>query len=386
MARLVNQWGQGRVLRHSTNPPKRVVVVEPYGMGDAISLLPLVESLLSGGQEVVVCARKVWRELLPPEIIWVEAEVPWASYEDGKKYKLSSLSGREMQRCLHSLREVSRGALGIDPRGDIRSVLLLWLAGCGRVLSLSHYLGCDLKVPHWAAELLPYSEADRRWQMNARFLKLMDPGNAEFAALSPGRPKLRERLLRPEDISGDESEKSNMLDFAGPESSHGEIDSQKPVALIPMTPWPGRAWPDANWQTLLHRLQDEGINVRVFCGPGQEKAVQAVMGDGGNVSVCHSLVEWARALVSCRAVVTIDSGPMHLADALDVPLVALFNFGRLPLWAPSAPHSVVLHRLDDADYEPAHQTDGEIARGRRLMARHTVDDVYQALSQFLQKR
>jgi ADP-heptose:LPS heptosyltransferase len=86
-------------------------------------------------------------------------------------------------------------------------------------------------------------------------------------------------------------------------------------------------------------------------------------------------MEWKRQLSLCAAVVTVDSGPMHLADALGVPLVALFGQGRVSLWAPGGKRSCVLHRQDDPEFRAVHPTMSQIAEGQRWMGRISVDEV-----------
>ena len=63
--------------RNGTTIPKpKVVLLEPFGMGDAISLLPLVSLLHDHGFGVIVCARPAWRSLFPGYVEWIDGSVP----------------------------------------------------------------------------------------------------------------------------------------------------------------------------------------------------------------------------------------------------------------------------------------------------------------------
>jgi ADP-heptose:LPS heptosyltransferase len=344
-----------RVLRPhpaTPTPGQKIVLLEPFGMGDALSLLPLVALLHERGHQVVVCARPAWRTFFPDHVQWVDSAVPWASYGDDEKYRLKSLIGNSFRKFLSSLRQAAAGHIGMDTRGDSRSTLLLWLAGCRPVYSLDRYLGSDLRNLRTAARMLPLDPRLRRWQVNAQFAR---PLGCSLDALS--RPHLSRR------------------------TSPGSTQSPRPVGIVPITPWPGRAWPAACWQELITRLQRNGTPVLVLAGPGQDAAVRAAVGPDAPLRLCRSIDEWISQLSGLEAVVALDSGPAHLTDALDIPLVALYGSGQLPLWAPSGPRSWVLHRQDDPDYQPIHPVDANIARGQELMARHSVEDVLTALAE-----
>ena len=57
-----------------------------------------------------------------------------------------------------------------------------------------------------------------------------------------------------------------------------------------------------------------------------------------------SLGETAALISSCKVLVTTDSGPLHIADALDVPMVALFSSKNHPeLWRPCQSRAAVLN-------------------------------------------
>ena len=94
-----------------------------------------------------------------------------------------------------------------------------------------------------------------------------------------------------------------------------------------------KRWPAERFGELARRLAAHGdVGVLVFVGPGEEDVLPALgLADGPRVHVVRG-EELARviALVArCDAFVSNDSGLMHMAAALDVPVAAVF--GPTPL-------------------------------------------------------
>lgn len=338
-------------------PEPTVLILEPFGLGDVISLEPLVRGLVQHGYEVRLCARPEWQPLYPHIQQWVPAAVPWARHQSTAKYRWVDYHRPQFRQFLHQLRRAAAGTVGLEPRGDIRSVWLLHLAGCRRVLTLSNYLGSDLRVPAWAAERVAFWPGLRRWELNLRFLAALAGGDVR--AVGPPRfPHLAEAQTPPD-------------------SRH--------VGLVPVAPWPGKLWSPGKWQELAAGLRRLGWEVRALCGPGQAEAARQSTGQQVPVVVCDSVPAWAQALQRCAVVVTLDTGPMHLADALGVPVVALFGQGLLPLWAPSGPRSRVITHRDEA-FVPCHPTDANVPLGRAYMDRIGVSEVLEAVEAVAQSR
>lgn len=144
---------------------KKAIVLEPYGMGDVISLLPLLEELKKSQWEVTVLAKTSWRPVASPDLYrrWVSTMLPWASYHDGEKYaSLSALRSYILK--LKAELGNAHDFVGIDPRGDIRSVLLLYWLGCREVVSLSTYVGSDARLPSFAVKSVSAGTGLHRWR------------------------------------------------------------------------------------------------------------------------------------------------------------------------------------------------------------------------------
>ena len=94
---------------------------------------------------------------------------------------------------------------------------------------------------------------------------------------------------------------------------------------------PEKRWPVKHWRELLPRLAAArpGARFRLF-GTANEEAVAAAIALGLNVPLENlagrtDLPAFAAALADCRLLIANDTGGMHLANALGVPVLALFG-------------------------------------------------------------
>ncbi len=334
-----------------------VLILEPYGMGDVISLEPLIRRLREQKVEIRLAAKAAWRPLYPPSIVseWLDAGIPWTSYNSRTKYQWSSYWHASFRTCFRELRRLGSGIVGIDPRGDIRSVLLLRLAGCREVFSLESYLGADVRIPSSAATTVPFREDSKRWELNLQFLKLMR-------------------------ISSSPQSLPPRFDHFQTTARTG---SARRIGLLPVAPWAGKLWSRERWGELIAHLLSDHWEVRGLGGPQQSSATSHELGGKVPVEECSTIETWAEKLGSLDCLVTVDSGPMHLADALGVPVVALFGQGKLPLWAPSGPRSRVVSHQTDPDFYPCHPIERNAPIGRMFMDRIEVAEVLYAVREVL---
>ncbi len=94
-----------------------------------------------------------------------------------------------------------------------------------------------------------------------------------------------------------------------------------------------KQWPADNWSQLIVRLTDAGLNCALTGGPHDAALAQLISEASGadrsgnimNLAGQTSLRQTAAVLNRCAALVTGDTGPMHIAAALSVPIIALFG-------------------------------------------------------------
>jgi ADP-heptose:LPS heptosyltransferase len=90
---------------------------------------------------------------------------------------------------------------------------------------------------------------------------------------------------------------------------------------------PEKRWPVEHWRALIATLP--GQKFVLFGTPNDRAITDAVAAGFGerveNLAGQTGLVEFASRLQSCALLVTNDTGGMHLANALGVPLIGLFG-------------------------------------------------------------
>ncbi len=94
---------------------------------------------------------------------------------------------------------------------------------------------------------------------------------------------------------------------------------------------PEKRWPVAHWRTLLQSLVADYPDAEfLLFGTANDRSITAAIAAGFGSSVLDlagktDLAAYVTQLTRCRLLVTNDTGGMHLANALGVPLIALFG-------------------------------------------------------------
>ena len=98
------------------------------------------------------------------------------------------------------------------------------------------------------------------------------------------------------------------------------------AVLAPGARWPSKRWPAANWGELARRLPIRSVIVGAQSDAGLAGEIASCSGGAAvpfaGKSSLKGLVEIIRG---AKFMVTNDSGPMHIAAALEVPVFAVFG-------------------------------------------------------------
>ena len=112
---------------------------------------------------------------------------------------------------------------------------------------------------------------------------------------------------------------------------------------------PAKRWPVPYFAEIAQRLQKHGFSVWIIGSAKDREIAENIVALGNQASrnLCGSTdLGDAIALLSCaQLVISNDSGLMHLAAALDKPMLALFGSSSPKFTPPLSPHAQIL-KLD----------------------------------------
>lgn len=134
--------------------------------------------------------------------------------------------------------------------------------------------------------------------------------------------------------------------------------------LNPGAGWEGKQWPPERYGEVARGLAGVGLRCLVNFGPGEESLARAAAAAsaGAAEAVPSSLSELIAFTRRAQLFIGGDTGPMHLAAALGVPVVALFGPTSPARNGPFATRSMVLRSTLSAGTESAERA---AARSRR---------------------
>ena len=283
-------------------PDNRILIVKLSSLGDLFHALPAVHSI---------------RRHLNAKVDWVtqpEYQRLVDCFDDVDRVILfhRRAAFRGMKPFLHELRAKSYDIV-IDLQGLLKSAMIAAAARAERTLGPSyHREGSRILYSSVAGIRDGERHAVEQALDSARFLGAPD-GEIKFPVVFPGA-----------DIEG----------------THPRI------LFFPCSRWPAKNWPVERFVELGRRLAAErGASLYVAGGPEDESVCSEIAGSIGeaqNLCGTTSLPELGGVIREMDLVVSVDTGPMHMAVAVGTPVVAIFGPTRPEKTGPyGTPHRVV---------------------------------------------
>jgi heptosyltransferase-1 len=101
------------------------------------------------------------------------------------------------------------------------------------------------------------------------------------------------------------------------------------VLASPAAGWRSKQWPIAHYAALANTIwRESGMPLVVDCAPADTDAAREIV-NAAELGACvlhrSSLAGLIAATRRARAVIGVDSGPLHLAAALNIPGVAIYG-------------------------------------------------------------
>jgi heptosyltransferase II len=300
-------------------PVKRILVIEPWLIGDVVLATPVLRALRERypGAQISLLAKPHAEELLRNSGLVDEVivtDLPWTA--NTGKYRPSRYDRHAIAELVARLRR-EKFDLTIDCRMDIRSNVVTFATGAPRRIGYAFgggsYLLTDAlpaspddhhKVYDWLALLQPLD--DGRWGG----LDIADNLARRF------KPQLR--------VTPDE-----RAEAAHRMRALGIREDDLIVGIHPGASQPRRRWPLEDFAWVAEALAARhSTRTLVFLDP---ESYRETMGLADARFLKTSLRELMAAMTQCDLLICNDSGPMHIADALGVPLVGIFTTGN-PVW------------------------------------------------------
>ncbi len=323
---LLRALGPARMVQDilSPAPPltaiREIAAVKFWGIGNAALLLPVLERL----RERYPAARLT--------VVTLAANEPLLRHV---AHRVLTVRPRPLPATLTDLLRVlaalrrPRIDLAIDFEQYVRtSQLLLWGAGARQVVAFET---AGLRRAGLAHVRVPYDDGKHT------ALSYLDLARAGGARDGPYRP-------------------GGLVVEAATSARVGEwcraagVGARPLVVLHPGSGdnFPGRRWPTRRFALLARRLRDEADAVLAITGSRGEGHLVREIEEASDRPVWDlagrcSLAELVALLARAALLVSNDTGPVHLASALGVPVLALYGPNLPSLYGPLSGGSVAFY-------------------------------------------
>jgi heptosyltransferase-1 len=255
--------------------------------------------------------------------------VEWVHVSDFKGWRKGLSSGatwRDMTGCMREVR-ATKYDVALDLQGAIRSAMAARLSGAKSRVGAAEPRELPARKFYTALIATPGAHVVEQ--------------ALSLASAVAGEDLTYEPPVFPQDPATE----------ASADRFYSSIGFRRLAIINPGAGWGAKRWPAESYGEVARALADRGVAVMVNFGPGEEELAQQVRDSSGAVAraVNCSVSELIALTRRASLFVGGDTGPMHLAAALGVPIVALFGPTRPERNGPYATRSVVLRSPESVD-------------------------------------
>jgi lipopolysaccharide heptosyltransferase I len=155
-------------------------------------------------------------------------------------------------------------------------------------------------------------------------------------------------------------------------------DAKDFVLINPGGNWITKRWEPERFGALARKLMDDGLQVALTWGPGEDDIVSRIEPVAGPniLKISSTLPELVALCERSRLFVGGDTGPMHFAAAVGVPVVAIFGPTSSDRNGPFKREDIVIERR--LDCRPCYERDACPLEHLNCLKEISVDQVYEA--------
>jgi heptosyltransferase I len=291
--------------------PQRLLIVRLGAMGDVIHTLPAATALRRAFPDATIgwVIEERWAEMLctlpEPRSGPRSPRRPLADRihtVNTKMWRRSPFSAQTWEQIAAGLSDLRapRYEVAVDFQGAARSALLA----------------------HWSGAPVIYGIAQPRENVASMFYTRQ--------VIARGSHVIEQNLSLAEAVAHQPLQMS-QIEFPRDHATEKQVMERRGngdfVLLNPGAGWGAKQWPAERYGQVAKQLATDGVKSLINFGPGEESLVKAVedASQGAAQRIACTLTELIELTRRALLFIGGDTGPMHLAAALEIPVVAIFG-------------------------------------------------------------
>ncbi len=341
------------------NKIRKMLIIRTDGIGDVVMSTPAFKALrdIFPNAHIVLLAGRWSRELVEVmpsfnEVVYFDA--PWVAKENKDM--------RAFIRIIKKLRS-EKFDLVIDLRGDFRNIILMYM------LNIKHRLGFDITgCGFLLTYLIPCSDNHH-------------PVNLSLSLIEHFIFKDKQKYNLSLEVTETDQ---NIVDVFLDENNIAYENNEDLIVVIhPGAKWYGRRWKEKCWAQIANLLIEKYNSKVIITGGPKDfelmKNIKDLMKYTSVVTPLNSsLRHFLSVLNRSKLFIGVDSGPMHMAAAMNVKVVAILGPARSEAIGPYGKEHIIVTKQQNYSCCPCSQTRCKIPENNCVEA-VTAEEVWEAV-------